>query len=163
MYSLARFQKTLSCLLAAALAAQPVAGFSCGCNSDTAASGTQPAKPQCSCRCAGSTHGCCCCCGAAHPKPVDSKPTRSCCQHNANRDKAPSPERVCMCGSGAPVAPQSVPTERNRTDDVTASVLYALAVTADVPAIHQEGRGVNLPTEFASASEHCIALCRLLI
>ena len=62
-----------------------------------------------------------------------------------------------------PAVPQSVPTQRSLTDDLATSVLCAHAVVADVPTVRQTSWTINFSTEFASASEHCIALCRLLI
>jgi hypothetical protein len=39
--------------------------------------------------------------------------------------------------------------------------LYTYAVTIDAPAVHQRDWAFGLLTEWASASEQCIALCRL--
>ena len=69
--------------------------------------------------------------------------------------------RTCKCGSGAPHAAIG-PRRASRTNDLAASALYVYAVTVDVPAVHQNSWAINLPAEFASASERCIALCRLL-
>lgn len=161
MYLSTGFPKMISWLLAAAIAVQPVSGFSCGCGGASAESGSRPARQGCSC--CGSAQRCGCCGGSACHSKVVSKPQRTCCQHRADQDNAPSDVSTCKCGSGAPASPQSVPAERSNTDDLAASTLYACAVTVDVLAVHQNGWGCNLSTEFASASEHCIALCRLLI
>ena len=163
MYLSTSFPKMLSWLLAAAIAVQPVSGFSCGCGGASADSGSRPARQGCCCCCSGSGQQCGCCCGSAHHDEMVSKPQRTCCQDRADQDSAPLGVSTCKCGSGAPAAPQSIPAQRSHTDDLATSVLYACAVTVDLPALHQDGRASNLPTEFASASEHCIALCRLLI
>jgi hypothetical protein len=146
--------------LAAAIAVQPVPGFSCGCGPSSADSGTRPASRRCCC-CSGSAQRCCCC-GAARHGETGSKPQRTCCRQRADRDQAPAGVSTCNCGSGAPAAPPSVPAERSHPDDLAASALCAYVVTADVPAVRQQGWAIHLPAEFASASEHCIALCRLL-
>lgn len=161
MYSSLSFPKTLSWLLAVAIAAQPVSGFSCGCGGATGDSGTQPTKQKCCC--CGLAQRCGCCDGSAQHGKVVSKPQQTCCQRRVNRDDASSGALSCKCGSGTPAAPQSVPAQRSHTDDLTTSVLFAHVVTADAPTVHQESWAIHLPTEFASASEHCIALCRLLI
>ncbi len=161
MYLSMGFPKTISWLLAAAIAIQPVSGFSCGCSGASADSGSQPLRRTCCC--GGSAQRCGCCGGSACHNKVVSRPQRTCCQQSPNRENAPPSASVCRCGSGAPAAPQSVPAQRSHTDDLATSALYACAVTVDVPALHQDGRAGNLPTEFASASELCVALCRLLI
>jgi hypothetical protein len=162
MYSSMGSPRMLSWLLAAAIAVQPVSGFSCGCGGVSGDSGTRPTRQRCCCCCSGSVQPCCCC-GSSHHGKMVSKPQRTCCQRRADRDRdnAPSGVSACKCGSGAPAAPQSVPAERSHTDDLATSVLCAHVVTVDVPVGQQAGWAGNLPTEFASASEHCIALCRL--
>jgi hypothetical protein len=59
------------------------------------------------------------------------------------------------------VSPQPVPAERAQSDDLAASALHACAVTVDALAIHQDGWAVHSPAEFVSASDRCVALCRL--
>jgi hypothetical protein len=113
------------------------------------------------CCCCGSAQRSCGCCGAAHDGAMVDKPQQTCCQNRVDRDSAPSSVSTCKCRSGAPAAPQSVPAERSHADDLATSVLCVHVVTVDVPAVHQNGWASNLPTEFASASERCIALCRL--
>ena len=162
MYLSMGVTKVFSWLLAAAMVVQPMSGFSCGCGGASTDSGSQSARQGCRCCCSGSGQQCSCCCGSAHHDEMVSKPQRTCCQDRADQDNAPLGVSTCECGSGAPAAPQSVPAERSNTDDLAASTLYACAATVDVPAFHRDGRA-NFPTEFASASEHCIALCRLLI
>lgn len=163
MYSRMGVPEMLSWLLAAAMVVQPVSGFSCGCGGAGTDSGTRSARHGCCCCCSGAGQRCGCCGGSAQHRKVVSKPQGSCCQHRADRDSAPTGVSTCKCGSGAPAAPQSVPAERSNTDDLAVSMLCACVATVDVSAIRQDGRAGNLPTEFASASEHCIALCRLLI
>jgi hypothetical protein len=160
MYSSAGFTKTLSWLLAAAIAAQPACGFSCGCARTGGGSGSQPAGRH-SCCCCGSSGRCCCCCSANSGRTV-SAPRRSCCRQRADRENAAPSVGTCKCGSGTPAQP-SVPAGRSRTNDLTTPLFYAYAVTVDVPAVHQSSWAINRSTEFASASERCSALCRFLI
>lgn len=145
MYPAKVFSKLLSWLLAGAIALQPMSGFSCGCGGTKANSGPQR---RCGC-CRGR---CCCCCSA--PRPQGTPP-----QHHAKRDKTPA--GVCKCGSGTPAAPQSVPTQHRHTDDLANSAMSVHVVIADAAKVHQDGWAITFPTEFASASEHCISLCRL--
>jgi len=150
MYLSMSFPRMFSWLLAAAIAVQPVSGLSCDCRGASSDSGAQPVKQRR------------CCCGSARHGDLGSRPQRTCCQHRASRDDASSGACVCHGGSSAPAAPQSVPAQRSPTDDLAASVLCAHVVTAEAPTVHQQGWAIRLPTAFASASEHCIALCRLL-
>ena len=159
MYSLAGYPKTFAWLVAAAIAVQPVTGFSCGCGGACAGTGAQSFSKKCCCCC--SAQRSCRCCGAACHSASFSRPQRTCCQKGADRDRAPANDSTCKCKSGNPAEPQSVPTQRSPADDLTTSSLVAHVATADVLAVHQAGWAINLPTEFASASEHCIALCRL--
>ena len=149
-----------SWLVAAAVAVQPVWGFSCGCSEAKAGPGAQPVKRRCCCC---GTQQCHCCCGLGHHDEMASHSQRSCCQHQADRANALSGVSTCHCASGVPASPQSVPAPRTQTNDLTASVLCAHFVTTVALTVHQEGWGINLPTKFASASEHCIALGKLVI
>jgi hypothetical protein len=153
MYFSAALPRMLSWLLTAAIAVQPALGFSCGCGGATAGSAAQPTRQR-SCCCTGAAQ---CRCGSM----ADGKPRRSCCQRRANPDSVPSGARVCHCASGVPASPQSIPVGRSHTDDLAASALYACAVTVDVLALHRDGWAINFPTEFASASDRCVSLCRL--
>jgi hypothetical protein len=161
MYFSMGLPKVFSWLLAAAIAVQPMSGFSCGCGGASADAGAQPAK-QGRCCCGSAQRSCCCYYSVRKDKTV-SKPQRTCCQQSPKRENAPLGASVCRCGSGTPIAPQSTPAQRSLTDDLATSAVCACAATVDVPAIHQNGWDCNLSTDFASASERCIALCRLLI
>jgi hypothetical protein len=142
--------------LAAVIVVQPVSGIPCACivrGADTA----QRSAKQC---CCGTTHHCCC--GTTRHEQVSTTTQGACCQHKTNRDSAPHSVRACNCGSSAPAAPQSVPAARSQANDLAIPVLCAYVATVDVPTVHQDSWAVNLPAAFASASEHCVALCKLL-
>ena len=145
MYLSRGFPKTISWLLAAAIAVQPVSGFSCGCNAARADAAKRPARQRCCCGC---------CCGLAHRGEMSNTP---------HRDHALIGRCTCHCGSGAPATPQSTPAQRTHSDDLAAPVLYAYAVTIDSPTVHQGDWAFSLLTHWASASEHCIALCQTAI
>jgi hypothetical protein len=159
MYFPRSFPRTVSWLLAAALAVQPMAGFSCGCSVGRADSVAQPVKPRCGC-CCGGLAGRCCCCASGPRHASDNRPARTCCQHSRSHESAPAGDRVCHCSSRSP-SPPTVPAERNHSDDLAASACYAYTVVVDASADHGASWAANRPTEFASASEHCVALCRL--
>jgi hypothetical protein len=158
MYSSTATRKVCSWLVAAALVVQPVTGFSCGCKGPDAASAAQPASQGCCC-CGLAQQ--CCCCNPARQEAESSKSPETCCQHRAASD--PAPAAACRCWSGVPAGPQSVPGERTQPNDLAASSLWSHVAAADAPAVHRPGWAVILPTAFASASEYCVALCRLLI
>ena len=159
MYHPSRIPRLVCWLLATIVAFQPAPGFSCGCNGGGKESGSPAARKRCCCCCSGQR--CSCCCGLAHRDQPNGKPQRRCCQHRASqRDSSPA---VCRCGSGAPTAPPSVPTQRNPTDDLTAAALYVYAAAADTPTAAYAVGTAHHPAEFASASAHCVALGRLLI
>jgi hypothetical protein len=151
--------KLLSCLLATAITVQPTFGGACGCGAAKAGSAAKSAQRR-SC-CSGSSDCHCCCCAKKARNNVDGKSPRLCCQGRPAPNSVPSGVRVCHCASGAPASPQPVPAQRSHSDDFASSALYASAVTLDATALHQDGWAINFPTEFASASDRCISLCRL--
>ena len=57
--------------------------------------------------------------------------------------------------------PLSTPAQRTPSDDLAAPALHAYAVALDSPTVHEGDGAFSLLTHWASASEHCIALCRL--
>jgi hypothetical protein len=159
MYFPTRLPRTMSCLLAAAIALQPVTGFSCGCDQGNGNANLRSgAQRRCGC-CNGSGQSCGCC-GASHASASPKKPQRSCC-HKEVKPAAPQ-VGVCHCSSRAPAPTQPAPTGRIVLDDQISSPLYGNTVTADLPVIERESWAVNPLTAFVSAAEHCIALCKLL-
>jgi hypothetical protein len=149
MYLSIGFPRTITWLLAATMAVQPLPGFSCGCGAVSADAAKRPAKQSC------------CCSGTADRSATDGKPRRACCAHHANREDRPSRACACHCGSGAPTAPLPVSAQRGLSDDWAAPVLYTYAAAIDAPVVHRRDWAFGLLTEWASASEQCIALCRL--
>jgi len=159
MYSSRAFSKMLSWLLATAIAVQPVSGFSCGCGGAKANSGPRLLRRPSSYRSSVRRCGCCCC--SAPQGELAGKPQRTPPPHHAKRDKTPAGVCTCKCGPGTPAAPQSVPAQHRHTDDLANSVMCVHVVIADATTGHRDGWAITFPTEFASASEHCISLCRL--
>jgi hypothetical protein len=158
-----RFTKTISWLLAAALVVQPVSGFSCGCSPAGANAATQSVKHRCCCRSSADRAQGCYCCRSAEGGKMSNAPRETCCSRQPARDNPASSAAACRCGSGVPVAPPATPAERTQSEDLMAPVLCACLATMDAPTVHQRDWAFSRATDWASASEHCIALGRLLI
>jgi hypothetical protein len=85
-----------------------------------------------------------------------------CCAHHVKRDSDSAGVHVCKCGCNDPVAPQSMPPQRGQiVDDLATSLWFAQIVTVDLPTARLCGWSSHLAAAFASASEHCISLCKL--
>lgn len=162
MYKHPRLPKSLSCILAVAIAAQPMTGFSCGCDSVQNPTGRRSVTKR-ACCCGGSAHGRCGCCGSAHRSVDTDKLASSCCRQGAERDRTPSSGHICTCGSasGDSATPPSTPSQRTHTDDLVVSSQCGQLAVVDLPTAPQERSGSSHWADFASASAHCIALCRL--
>ena len=147
MYSFVGFPRTISWLLAAALAIQPMGGFSCGCQPSRVDAAPQPGKRHC-CGCCRMGQRCCCgCCrGLAHRSPTAGEEGRSCCSHNLSRDRAPAEKGICHCSSRSP-APPVVPAERSHADDLVAAASHVYAVVVDAAADRGASWVASLPTE----------------
>jgi hypothetical protein len=162
MYLSTGFLKMTSWLLAAALVVQPMAGFSCGCIEARRDGAKQPAKRRCCCCCSHAQHACrCCCCGMVAGGKKSRSPQRACCQRGPNHERPLPGVGICRCGLVPPAAP-ATPPERTPSNDLAAPVLYACGGTIDSPLLHRHEVDFGVPAAFVSASEHCIALCKLL-
>jgi hypothetical protein len=143
MYSPAGLPKTLSCLLAIAIAVQPAFSVPCLCSVPAAGAAKPAAGHRCCC-----TGGPVCHCGQAGGM--------SCCQHKSPAGKAPS--TACTCNANSP-APQFPPAQKSGpADDLAPAPLPVSAVVIELPQEVWEG---DCPSAFASASERCIALGKL--
>jgi hypothetical protein len=160
MYHSAPLLKTVTWLLAAAIAVQPVTAFSCGCGGGERTSGSRSSGPR-HCCCCGNTGQPCSCCGSSHGGAIAENTQRSCCRRDVTRD-VPATAGVCHCSSRAPQPSQPATPESAPSHDQVASSFHAYVAAADVPTVHRERWAINPSTAFVSASEHCIALCKLL-
>lgn len=143
-----RFPKALFWLLAAMLTVQPVSGTACDCNKRNTDAGNRPAN-----------HGCCC--GEFRCCATSSRPVRTCCKRNTHTDDLSPNAGACTCESSAPSAPASIPTRRSQTVEVAMPTVCTHVLAVEAPQIPQESWAADSAVTFASASEHCIALCRL--
>jgi hypothetical protein len=68
-----------------------------------------------------------------------------------------------LCGSNAPTAPQSVPTQSRETEKTTALTLNVDFLPVESPSLSLRAVAFDSPMAFASASQHCIALGKLQV
>jgi len=153
MYSAAQFPKTISWLLAIMLVVQPVSGIPCVCNKQETGAARLPTNC-----------GCCCCSqGLATCCAKLSSQRQPCChcQHKMAPGSAAPTICTCNCESNAPAVPPSLPTQQSKSVELGMPMICAYILTVKTPQVPQEFWALDLPDAFASASEHCIALCRL--
>ena len=146
-----------SWLLVVALAPHPFSVGGCHCDTQSA----EVAKPS-------PIRPVCCCCSPAQGNATDDTPSATCCasprtrrQGNCSSDHKQHTSCNCACGSRTTHAPQSAPGERSHAKQLRSQSIDGHVSTHAAPVVLQAASSIDRPVAFASASEHCIALCRL--
>lgn len=143
--TMAGYPNALSCVLAVALAIQPVLAFPCACK----AACQEPAKTPAKRSCCHKTEP-----GKSSATMVKYSPhERLCCCSDAN---------VCACKQTAPAPRQATLQQRSHSNECATLPLSIDSISPLVVVkCHPTRTDAFLPA-CVSASERCIALCRLL-